>query len=204
MCDTQLKRTRSERFLASRYWLVLKNIIGWILILAAFVAGPLVPGPGGIPLFLIGFALISFPGKRRLTARVLRGKPVRFRHMPFALICAGISLALPALVLTVVQSRPRWIAQPRAGAVARGPVALLALYLAGAVVVWCLARSTPHVLNLLLRIIARARRKFRPWLRHHHIRLLPPRWRRRHPHETGVGPLRLKDEILKFVKRRQH
>jgi hypothetical protein len=50
------------------------------------VAGPLVPGPGGIPLFLIGFALISFPGKRRLTARVLRGKPVRFQRGPFVLI----------------------------------------------------------------------------------------------------------------------
>ena len=44
-------------------------------ILLSFVAGPLVPGPGGIPLFLIGFTLISFPGKRRLTARVLRGTP---------------------------------------------------------------------------------------------------------------------------------
>jgi hypothetical protein len=67
-----------------------------------------------------------------------------------------------------------------------------------------LARSTPHMLNLLLRIIATSRRKVRPWLRRHRIRLLPPRWRRRHRHEPGIGPLRLKDEILKFGKRRQH
>jgi len=33
------------------------------------VMGPLVPGPGGLPLFLIGFGLITFPGKRRITAR---------------------------------------------------------------------------------------------------------------------------------------
>ena len=204
MCDTQVKRTPSQRFLASRYWLVLKNIIGWILILAALVAGPLVPGPGGIPLFLIGFALISFPGKRRLTARVLRGKPVRFRHTPFALICTGVALILPALFVTFVPSRPRWIAKLRADAVTRGSLAILALYSIGVVVVWGLARLTPHVLNLLLRIIAKARRKFRPWLRRHRIRLLPPRRRRRHPHETGIGPLRLKDEILKFGKRRQH
>ena len=183
---------------------MLKNIIGWILILAALVAGPLVPGPGGIPLFLIGFALISFPGKRRLTARVLRGKAVHFPHTPFVLICTGVALALPALFVTVVPNRPRWIARLRADAVSRGSLAILALYSIGVVVVWGLARLTPRVLNLLLRIIARARRKFRPWLRHHRIRLLPPRWRRRRPHETGTGPLRLKDEILKFGKRRQH
>jgi hypothetical protein len=204
MCDTQVKRTRSQRFLASWYWLVLKNILGWILILAALVAGPLVPGPGGIPLFLLGFALISFPGKRRLTARVLRGKPVRFRHTPFILICTGLALALPALFVTVVPNRPRWLAQLRADAVARGYVAVLALYSIGVIVVWGLVRLTPHALNLLLRIIAKARRKFRPWLRRHRIRLLPPRWRRRRPHETGIGPLRLKDEILKFGRRRQH
>jgi hypothetical protein len=201
MRDT--KRNRSQRFLASRYWLVLKNIIGWILILAALVAGPLVPGPGGIPLFLIGFALISFPGKRRLTARVLRGKPVRFRHTPFALICTGVAFALPALFVAYVPNRPRWIAQLRANAVALGSVAVFTLYLIGVVVIWGFARLTPHVVNLLLRIIAKSRRKFRPWLRRHRIRLLPPRRRRRHPHEMGIGPLRLKDEILKFGKRRQ-
>src|SRR4051812_5547804 len=204
MCDLQVKRTRSQRFFASWYWLVLKNIIGWILILAALVAGPLVPGPGGIPLFLIGFTLISFPGKRRLTARVLRGKPVRFRHAPFAFICIAIALALPALFVTLVPNRPRWIAQLRADAVARGSLARLTLYSIGVLVVWGLARLTPRVLNLLLRIIAKARRKFRPWLRRHRIRLLPPRWRPRHPHETGIGPVRLKEEILKFGKRRQH
>jgi hypothetical protein len=198
------KRTRSERFLASRYWVVLRNILGWILILAAFVAGPLVPGPGGLPLFLIGFALISFPGKRRLTARVLRGKPVRFPPRLFAFICGAVSLALPALLLTVVKNRPPWAAQLRAGAVARGPVVVVSLYLISAVVIWGLTRLTPHALNLVLRMMAKARRKFRPWLRRHRIRLLPPRWRRRRAHETGSGPLRLKDEILKWVKRRQH
>src|SRR6476620_11216075 len=91
--------TRGQRFLASRYWLVLKNVLGWTLILLSFVAGPLVPGPGGIPLFLIGFALISFPGKRRLTARVLRGRPVHFPPWPFAFVALVTALAVPALVL---------------------------------------------------------------------------------------------------------
>src|SRR3954462_3812560 len=57
-------------------WFILKNLIGWLLIIAAFPLGAMIPGPGGIPLFLIGFGLITFPGKRHLTARVLRGVPV--------------------------------------------------------------------------------------------------------------------------------
>ena len=103
-------RSRGQRFLGSRYWLVLKNVIGWPLILLSFVAGPLVPGPGGIPLFLIGFALISFPGKRRLTARVLRGKPVRFKTRPFALISLCVALTMAAVVVPVARSRSQWVA----------------------------------------------------------------------------------------------
>src|SRR5512135_3369527 len=78
--------SRRERFFASTTWLILKNGIGWILILASLLIGPLVPGPGGIPLFLIGFALISFPGKRRVLARVLRGRPIRFETRWFGRI----------------------------------------------------------------------------------------------------------------------
>ena len=136
--------TRGQRFLATRTWLVLKNLIGWVLIVAAFVAGPLVPGPGGLPLFLIGFALISFPGKRRLTARVLRGRPVQFRPALFALICAGTALIAPALVLLVVRHRPRWFARARTGAFTHGPIAVATLYLLLGAVVWVLVRLTPH------------------------------------------------------------
>ena len=190
---------RGQRFLAGRYWLVLKNVLGWTLILLSFVAGPLVPGPGGIPLFLIGFALISFPGKRRLTARVLRGRPVRFSPRPFVLISLGVALVLAAVALPLVQSRSRWVAERYAN----GPFTAVALYLIAVALAWLVARSTPHVLNLLLRLVAAARHKFRPWLRRHRIRLLPPRWRRRRPHESGSGPFRLRDEILKFSRKRR-
>jgi hypothetical protein len=197
--------TRRDRFFAGYLWLALRNVLGWLLILAAFVAGPLVPGPGGIPLFLIGFALISFPGKRRLTARVLRGKPVRFRQAPLAFVNIGVALVVPALVLPIAKSRSSWLDQLYADMSARAQVAVAALYLIIAALVWLLVRLLPRVLNLLLRITAKASRKSRPWLRRHHVRLLPPRWRRRHVHEPGRGPLRLKQEILKFSrKRRQH
>jgi hypothetical protein len=75
-----------------------------------------------------------------------------------------------------------------------------ALYVTGVAVVWLLARTSPHALNLTLRLMARTRRRVRPWLRRRGIRLLPPRWRRRHPHEPGSGPLKATEEILKFLK----
>ena len=191
--------SRRQRFLAGYTWLVLKNVLGWLLILCSFVAGPLVPGPGGIPLFLIGFALVSFPGKRRLTARVLRGRPVRVKRRSFAVACVLVALALPAVVLIVARPRSAWLG----GLTAGNKPALAAAFALGAALTWLLARSTPAALNLVLRVAARGRRKFRPWLRRHHIRLLPPRWRRRHAHEAGSGPFRLKDEILKFGRRRR-
>jgi hypothetical protein len=190
-------RSRGQRFLGSRYWLVLKNVIGWPLILLSFVAGPLVPGPGGIPLFLIGFALISFPGKRRLTARVLRGKPVRLRTRPFALISLCVALTVAAVTVPVARSHSQWMAARSSP----GPLADAMLYGVTIALIWLIVRVTPHVMNAALRLVARARRTFRPWLRHHRIRLLPPRWRRRHPHEPGKGPMRLTDEILRFSRR---
>jgi len=185
--------SRRARFFGGPYWLILKNVLGWPLIAASLVAGPLVPGPGGIPLLLIGFALVSFPGKRRLTARALRGRPVRFTPFPFAMISLAVALALPAIVLAVAPARLR-------GWMARGPAAVGALYVTGVAVVWLLARVSPHTLNFMLRLMARTRRRVRPWLRRHGIRLLPPRWRRRHAHEHGAGPLKVTEEILKFLK----
>jgi hypothetical protein len=191
-----VRPTKRERFFASAWWLVLRNILGWLLIIASFVAGPLVPGPGGIPLFLIGFALISFPGKRQLTARVLRGRQVHFKPGTFVLICLAAAIALPALVLTAAKTRPRWLAcLPQATA------ANILLYLLGVVLVWLLARQTSGLLNLLLRMVPRARGAVRRWLRRHRIHLLPPRWRPRRPHEPGAGAFRLTDEILKFRRR---
>ena len=64
---------RARLFLNEYAWFIVRNIVGWMLILAAPPLGLLLPGPGGLPVFLIGFALVTFPGKRRLTARVLRG-----------------------------------------------------------------------------------------------------------------------------------
>jgi hypothetical protein len=195
---TQEAPTRRQRFLGSWFWFILKNVLGWLLILAAFVAGPLVPGPGGIPLFLIGFALITFPGKRRLTARVLRGRPLQLPGGPFVLISLGVALTLAVLMLWTARARFEWVRTQHS----RGWWAVVLSYLVLVCALWLIARGTPRAINIVLRLVARSRRAFRPWLRHRHIRLLPPRWRVRLVHEPGPGPLRLKDEILKLRWRR--
>jgi hypothetical protein len=187
---------RAQRFFGGWGWLILRNAVGWPLILASFVTGPLVPGPGGSLLFLVGFALASFPGKRRLTARVLRGSPVQFHAFAFGIVSFGVALLVPCLLFVIFQTRPAWIEWQRG----RGPVALTAMYLLIAAASWLTVRSFPHASNVVLWIAARARRRIRPRLRHHHIHLLPPRRRPRLPHESGKGPFPLSDEILKFYR----
>ncbi len=186
-----------DRFFAGYSWLILRNILGWSLLLVSFVAGPLVPGPGGLPLFLIGFALVSLPGKRRLTVRVLRGKPIRFRTKWFSRITLAVALAASVLVLPLTRPWARWpVDQPVVQF-----FMIIATYLGGIAGVWLAIRVMLYLVNALLRIAPRARRHIRPWLRRRHIRLLPPRWRRRLPHERGSGPHRMKDEILKLGPR---
>lgn len=189
--------SRAQRFFAGYSWLILKNLIGWPLILTSFVAGPLVPGPGGIVLFLIGFALVTFPGKRKLTARVLRGRRIRLRGRSLMLAIVGLALIVPALVLMLEVHHLQWLPSGFSDSPSRG----LASYLAGVVVTGLAACGAVLLLNLLLRAMPPIRRRVRPWLRRHRIHLLPPRRRHRLPHEHGSGPFHLKDEILSFLKR---
>ncbi len=185
-----------SRFYAGYTWLILRNALGWGLIGISLVAGPLVPGPGGTPLFLIGFALVSFPGKRRLTARVLRGRPLRFRAKLFSMIVWVVALA--GSIATLTSTRP-WAGWPIAQPIRT--VAVVGVYIVGTLVAWLALQLALRLTNALLRLVPRARYRVRPWLRRHGIRLLPPRWRRRHAHERGSGPHRLKEEILKLGRR---
>src|SRR5256885_12116418 len=86
------------RFFAGYAWLIVKNVIGWAFIFASPFIGFTLPGPGGIPLFLIGFALITFPGKRKLTARVLRGRQMNLDDDVFDVIEIIASLLVPLIV----------------------------------------------------------------------------------------------------------
>ena len=118
-----LRAERVERGIAIRALIVIAAVtLGSYIVLnpmhfppSGVIAGPLVPGPGGIPLFLIGFALITFPGKRRLTARVLRGRPIALESIRLTLVTIGIALALAVPALVLAPRWSEWIARTAAG-----------------------------------------------------------------------------------------
>jgi hypothetical protein len=165
-------------------WFIVKNILGWVLILGAGPVGVLVPGPGGLPLFLIGFALITFPRKRHLTARVLRGMPVRRDSKAYGWLVFTVALLVPAAAIS--WWRNRWFplfdrdVYPDHLRHAPGSVVLLLLYLCSATLIWIFGLRGIHIINLGLRLVSRVRRRVRPWLRRKGIDLLPPRRRLRH------------------------
>lgn len=190
--------SRGVQFLRDYAWVIGKNILGWLLIGASLVLGPTVPGPGGIPLFLIGFALVTFPGKRRLTSRVLRGRRIGRPHPVYNLVALGLSIVLP-LVLTLIFATDGHVRAWLKGAVADPDRVMLCADLAMMALCWTVLRLVPGAINLLLPLVPRVRRKIRPWMRQHGIHLLPPRHRHRvGPPHTAHKPY---DEIIEFTER---
>src|SRR4051795_9393440 len=94
-----------SRYFADYFWFILKNVIGWIFILAAPVLGVTLPGPGGIPVFLIGFALVTFPGKRKLTSRVMRGRRMQLEARVYAIIAGFWAILIPAVLWWIVATK---------------------------------------------------------------------------------------------------
>ena len=167
--------SRPRRQVLSYVWLVLKNVLGWIILIAAIPVGWIMPGPNGLLQFIIGFALISLPGKRKLTARMLRGRPVSSRSLIYRLLAVVTAILFPTaiigylhlkfgLALTGPGGRTQW---------------MIAIY--GAIVIGLMILMLNGVgfVNKMLRGVALVRRKTRPWLRRRGIDLLPPRRRRR-------------------------
>jgi uncharacterized membrane protein YbhN (UPF0104 family) len=175
-------------------WFLAKNIIGWVLIILAWPIGIAIPGPGGLPLFLIGFALVTFPGKRHLTARVLRGIPVKRHSFAFRTTIAVIAIVLPAMVLIWL----RYVTLADIFKVMdRRKLVQILLYICSVATIWILGLRADRPINWLLRHTPRARRKIRPWLRRKGLDLLPPR-RRRRRHSTQPD-----DGILEIHQRHQ-
>jgi len=180
-----------QQFLRDYAWWIVKNVLGWVLILLSPILGAAIPGPGGIPVFLIGFALVTFPGKRGLRARVFRGRELETGGM-FARVAAAVgAVVLPLAVAVVLRieflpvlgnelfSSP-WLAVVVAGCV-------VASYFVTPVVL--------RVVNWVIRLMPRVRRFIRPMMRRKGIDLLPPRRRRRlRQHKPGA----VDAEILEF------
>ncbi len=178
------------------FWTILKNVVGWALIVAAWPIGILLPGPGGIPLFLIGFALVTFPGKRRLTARILRGRHLHLDEVVYTIIAAVVALLIPPLLLWYLLTRYFPAHEVRKW----GFFDTAAIFLLVMAIIWLLARLSFRLLNWVIITAPRVRRKTRPWLKEHGIRLLPPRWRRHHP-ATGPRHRHSTEDILLFHER---
>ena len=167
-----------RRFFAGYFWLILKNVLGVLLILLAFPVGLTVPGPGGLPLFLIGFALVAFPGKRKITSHVLRGRPLRIEAYLFTILTTFVSLVVIGLLLWCVgnyykrlilyfnldpdHSTPGFVA------------AVAGVCVIAAVVTWGVMWLALRFVNKFIRIVPRIRRFIRPFLRKWGIVLLPP------------------------------
>ena len=206
-------------YFAGYFWFILKNVVGWIFILGSPVLGLAVPGPGGIPVFLIGFALVTFPGKRRLTSRVMRGRGLPIEAEVFTFITAAVAIVTTSILMALVSANydrvlswfgvdPRVLARfgldPR---VENPPVAAIVASLLGIGIIalgvtWVVMRLSLKVLNYALRTAPMIRRKIRPWLKRQGVNLLPSRRRR----TEGDAPpvMRDADEILELHERHQH
>jgi hypothetical protein len=180
--------------LGGYFWLVLKNVVGWAAILASPILGVVLPGPGGIPLFVIGFALVTFPGKRQLTTRVFRGKRLPIESPLFTGLITLVSVLVTGGLMWAVGHYYQWIVErvPLADyglddvAWLVGFAALAAPVTMG--VLWVGLKLLNYV---LIRWVPPTRRFLRRTLRKWGVELLPTRRRR-----IGGSTKFVNDEII--------
>ncbi|HEX4797475.1 MAG TPA: hypothetical protein VH370_27020, partial [Humisphaera sp.] len=180
-------------------WVILKNVIGWILILSSGAVGLVSPGPFGVPLFFIGFALITFPGKRGLTARVLKGKSIPRGSRPFRRWVAAVALLAPAVSVFYLNWKygipGRWTRNT--------DINVGFVYSAAALLLWFGGLQSLYLINRGLKFVPAIRRRIRPWMRRKGIDLLPPRRRPRRLRPGGPVTRAPDDEILAITEDRK-
>ncbi|HEX8324827.1 MAG TPA: hypothetical protein VF595_13040 [Tepidisphaeraceae bacterium] len=187
-----------RRYFASYFGAILKNVLGFLLILLAFPAVVAIPIPGGgLLMFLVGFAMVAFPGKRKITSTLLRGRPLRIEASIFTTATTAVSLLVIAVLLWFVgrqytrliqhfdldpdKSTPGFIA------------AIAGVCVGAAMVTWVVMWLGLRFTNFLIRLVPRLRRLMRPMMRKYGIRLLPP------PQFKGPGTVsRSQQEIIEF------
>lgn len=185
---------RLQRFVHDYTWWVAKNVIGWTLIVVSPVVGVVLPGPTGLPLFLIGFAMVTFPGKRRVTSRLLRGKPINLGGNAAGVFSGLGAVLLPVLAAVVLRLRFQELLEH---ALFSSP--WLALFIGGCVVAsYFLMRAVLLGANVVIRALPAVRRVVRPWMRRRGIDLLPPRHRLRRLTSAHTRPRVADTEILAF------
>lgn len=196
--EAQIESYMPPRLLTYLLWII-KNIIGWVLILSSGIFGMAVPGPGGLPMFIIGFALITFPGKRRLTARVLRGMPVDPRSRAYRWFVALFAILVPAAAISWWIGR-WWPFKAYYEEKTLWTLATVVLYLSSVTLLWVFGLRGVGVINWIMRGVPMARRRVRPWMRRKGFDLLPPRRRRRLRGQAQDDDM----EILEIHERHHH
>jgi hypothetical protein len=170
---------RVRRYFADYFWFILKNVVGWTFILASPVLGITFPGPGGIPVFLIGFALVTFPGKRKLTSRIMRGRPLRLESAVFTIATATLSILITSALIWLFSVQYNdLIKHFHLADSVDLIVALCGLCGLAFVVTWLVTRLMLQIVNVVLRGMPKVRRTIRPWMRKYGINLLPSRRKR--------------------------
>ena len=188
---------RIKEFFAGYFWFILKNVIGWLMMLAAPVLGIAIPGPGGLPIFIIGFALVTFPGKRKITARVMRGRGMQLESAFFTAITSFVSVLLTGVIIWVFLAKWGWVLDTYS-------IPAISIVLActlAAAVTWLVTRVALRVTDWILRNMPRARRFVRPWMRKKGFHILPPR--RKAGIATDDAALASNEEILEIHPRHQ-
>jgi hypothetical protein len=182
-----------RKLVTGYFWFILKNVIGWLCILFSPILGVLVPGPGGIPIFLIGFALVTFPGKRRLTTRFMRGGQLPIESALFTGIITFFSVAVTGTLMILAWQHFEWLEeQVPLQEWGLGDVAqVVAISLLALPVTMLVSWVALKVLNTVLGWVPRLRRMIRPAMRKWGVRLLPTRRRR-----VGGRTELVHDEIL--------
>lgn len=187
--------------LGGSFWFIFKNVLGWILILASFPIGIIIPGPGGVPIFIVGFALVTFPGKRRLTSRVMRGRGLPIESQAFTFVTALFSVLATSTLMwlasrkfSALLARFDLTLDPQSADMRSIVVALVCVTLIALGVTWIVTRLSLRVVNLFLKRLPMIRRAVRPWLRKRGVRLLPAR-------RKPGGPAGDPEEILQIDAR---
>lgn len=183
-----------EKLVRQYFWFIFKNVFGWTLIIAAPILGIALPGPGGIPVFLIGFALVTFPGKRRLTTHVFRGRRLPIETPLFTGLITFFGVLVTAGLMWASWHYYDWIGQRiplqeyGVGDVAK----LIAVSALALPVTMAVTWVGLKILNyILLHWVPPIRRFLRRYLRKYGVRLLPTRRKR-----IGGGVEMVHDEII--------
>lgn len=177
-----VRKEIAQSFFAGQLWFIVRNILGWVLILASPAVGFL-PGPGGILVFILGFALASIPGKRRLTSRVMRGRPLRVGPGPLILLTTLMAAVLCVLIVIAFSHYfdriVNWLGVVGTDTEQRELARLLiGVCILAVPVSWVSVRLSLLLVNFALRAMPLGRRYIRPWLRKRGISFLPPRRKR--------------------------